>query len=219
VPADNIYMLAFLGFLYVALFVFFADHKSKFRILAIFITIALSVSMVATYAESRMDKFRLSVLDVGQGQCVLIQSGNQCYMVDCGGGSGTQAASEAVRQLWSNGFYHIDGIILTHYDKDHVNGVEPFLIQMPAAKLYLPDNTDNDASYQQIVDNFYHLLQLETFPFSYLFHLFRKNFDFIFNLVCKFLELTIGLDFYNLTIILNISFQVSRSIPVLNFIR
>ena len=64
------------------------------------------------------------------------------------------AASTAVRALWSNGFYRLDGIILTHYDKDHVNGVEPFLIQMPAAKLYLPNNTDNDASYQQIVDNF-----------------------------------------------------------------
>lgn len=154
VPADNIYMLAFLGFLYVALFVFFADHKSKFRILAIFITIALCVSMVATYAESRMDKFRLSILDVGQGQCVLIQSGNHCYMVDCGGGSGTQAASEAVRQLWSDGFYHIDGIILTHYDKDHVNGVVPLLAQIGADSLYIPDSEDKDGFRQAIEENF-----------------------------------------------------------------
>ena len=75
-------------------------------------------------------------------------------MVDCGGGSGTQAASEAVRQLWSNGFYHIDGIILTHYDKDHVNGVVPLLAQIGADSLYIPDSEDKDGFRQDIEENF-----------------------------------------------------------------
>lgn len=154
VPADNIYMILFLAFLYVILFVFFRSGKGKLWIVSLCGTIALLVCVGASFTESRSDAFRVTILDVGQGQCVLIQSEDECYMVDCGGGSRTMAASTAVRALWSNGFYRLDGIILTHYDKDHVNGVEPFLIQMPAAKLYLPDNTDNDASYQQIVDNF-----------------------------------------------------------------
>ena len=101
-----------------------------------------------------MDKFRVTVLDVGQGQCVLIQSKDQCYMVDCGGGSGAHAASAAVRALWSNGFYRLDGIILTHYDKDHVNGVESFLVQSGAEKLYIPDSEDKGNFRAGIENNF-----------------------------------------------------------------
>ncbi len=154
VPADNIYMMLFLVFLYVLLTVFVKSKKGKLWVVSLCGILALIVCTVACFAESRMDRFRVTVLDVGQGQCVLIQSKDECYMVDCGGGSGTYAATAAVRALWSNGFYRLDGIILTHYDKDHVNGVEPFLVQMGADKLYMPDSPDKDGFRSGIEENF-----------------------------------------------------------------
>ena len=154
VPADNIYMLLFLAFIYLFLFLFIQNGRYKLRALVLCCTAAFIVCSVASFTESRMDKFRVTVLDVGQGQCVLIQSKNQCYMVDCGAGSGTYAASAAVRTLWSNGFYRLDGIILTHYDKDHVNGVEPFLVQSGADKLYMPDSEDKGNFRNGIENNF-----------------------------------------------------------------
>jgi competence protein ComEC len=75
-------------------------------------------------------------------------------MVDCGAGSGTQAASKAVRALWSNGFYRLDGIILTHYDEDHVNGIAPFLVQMGADEMYMPDCHDKEGFRAAIEDSF-----------------------------------------------------------------
>lgn len=154
VPADNIYMILFLVFAYVSLFVFFRRKENKLWVMSLCCAIALLISSAASYYETRMEKFRITVLDVGQGQCVLIQSGNECYMVDCGGGSGTQAASNAVRALWSNGFYKLDGIILTHFDKDHVNGVAPFLVQMNTDTLYLPNSSDKNGFRQGIEENF-----------------------------------------------------------------
>lgn len=154
VPADNIYMLLFLVFLYLFLFLFIRSSKNKIRVMALCCAVAFIVCLAASIMESRMDKFRVTVLDVGQGQCVLIQSKDQCYMVDCGAGSGTHAASAAVRALWSNGFYRLDGIILTHYDKDHVNGVEPFLVQSGADKLYMPDSEDKGNFRVGIENNF-----------------------------------------------------------------
>ncbi len=154
VPADNIYMILFLGFLYALVVLFLRSPKSKISVFLCCGLLALSICSAASFAESRLDKFRVTVLDVGQGQCILIQSGEECYMVDCGGGSGTYTASTAVRALWSNGFYHINGIILTHYDEDHVNGVEPFLVQMGADKIFMPDSEDKDGFRHGIEDNF-----------------------------------------------------------------
>ena len=155
VPADNIYMILFLVFAYVFLFVFFRSGKSKVWVLALCCTLALLVSTVASFAESRIDKFRVTVLDVGQGQCVLIQSKDVCYMVDCGGDSGTRVASAAVRSLWSNGIYRLDGIILTHFDEDHVNGVTPFLVQLGADSLYIPNSSDKEGFRTEIEENFH----------------------------------------------------------------
>lgn len=154
VPADNIYMLIFLMFLYIMLFVIIRYKQCKIWALALCTSLMLLLCTGASVLESRKDQFRVTVLDVGQGQCVLLQSKDACYMVDCGGGSGTMAASTEIRALWSNGFYRLDGIILTHFDKDHVNGVSPFLTQMKADQLYLPDAPDKDDFRETIEENF-----------------------------------------------------------------
>ncbi len=154
IPADNIYMLIFLVFLYCMLYIFFQKQNCRLWIAGICGCAMLLICLCASFAESRVDKFRVTVLDVGQGQCVLIQSENECYMVDCGGENGAKAASAAMRCLWSNGFYSLNGIILTHYDKDHVNGVAPLLLQMGADKLYIPNSPDKDGLRTNIEEGF-----------------------------------------------------------------
>lgn len=154
IPADNFYMVLFLAFLYVLLFAFFKKKSYRLWLAGLCICAALSVCVCASFAESKKDEFRVTVLDVEQGQCVLIQSKNQCFMVDCGGGSGSFAAETAIRTLWSNGFYRLDGIILTHYDKDHINGVNSFLVQMGVDCLYLPNSPDKDGFRQKIEKSF-----------------------------------------------------------------
>ncbi len=138
VPADNIYMVLFLCLIYVLCFLFWRSKKRSLWVLICLVALGFTISTAASFAESRMDKFRVTVLDVGQGQCILLQSANSCYMVDCGGDSAKGAASAVVRTLWSNGIYKLDGIILTHFDEDHVGGILPLLAQTQADRLYIP---------------------------------------------------------------------------------
>lgn len=64
-----------------------------------------------------LDSTRITVLDVGQGQCILLQSEGRTYMVDCGGDSDTETADIAAETLLSQGISRLDGLILTHGDR------------------------------------------------------------------------------------------------------
>ena len=59
-------------------------------------------------------------------------------MVDCGGSEGEGAGEKAARHLLAQGETRVDGLILTHFDEDHVSGVLQLLDRMPVERLYIP---------------------------------------------------------------------------------
>ena len=84
----------------------------------------------------------MTVLDVGQGQCILLQSEGRTWMVDCGGSNDADAADVAADTLLSQGVTRLDGVILTHYDRDHAGGLLNLLTRIPADTVLLPDMED-----------------------------------------------------------------------------
>ncbi len=94
---------------------------------------------------------RLTVLDVGQGQCILYQAEGKAFLVDCGGSYDDDAADAAAETLLSQGIGYLDGLILTHYDRDHAGGVSALLSRIPADQIYLPDMPD-PSGYRQEID-------------------------------------------------------------------
>ena len=100
--------------------------------------ISLCFALLLSWSEPLSDDLRVTVLDVGQGQCILLQSEGKTYMVDCGGDSDTQAADTAAEYLLSQGIDRLDGIILTHFDADHAGGVEYLLTRIDTDALLLP---------------------------------------------------------------------------------
>jgi len=60
-------------------------------------------------------------------------------MVDCGGSYDEEAADIAAGALLSQGITKLDGLILSHYDRDHVGGAEYLLQRIEADCLILPD--------------------------------------------------------------------------------
>jgi competence protein ComEC len=77
-------------------------------------------------------RLRLTVLDVGQGDALVLQSpAGRVRLVDAGGGrAGRFDLGEAVVApfLWSAGVRRIDNLTLTHAHPDHVGGA-PFLLR------------------------------------------------------------------------------------------
>ena len=107
--------------------------------------LSLCLALTASWLEPCSSDVRFTVLDVGQGQCLIMQSGGRVYVVDCGGDSDTRPADAAAEALLSQGYSHIDGLILTHTDRDHAGGAEDLLSRIRTDLLILPRQAEKIA--------------------------------------------------------------------------
>lgn len=66
----------------------------------------------------------LTILDVGQGDSIVLRSGTYSFLVDGGSSSKKQVGTYRILPyLKSQGVQNLDGIIITHMDEDHMNGI------------------------------------------------------------------------------------------------
>ncbi len=139
----SIYVVIWILFCYL-LFAVFWLHKFRFRKIMLTCTVvSFLVCMGLARLETKLEPFRVSVIDVGQGQSILFQCDGRNYLVDCGGDSGSMAADRVSAQLLSQGIRKLDGLILTHYDVDHSAGVPLLLTRIGIERMYLPDIPDD----------------------------------------------------------------------------
>jgi len=128
-------------FCYVLLAVFLLSKQKQAVVLCCCTVIGLFTALLASWTEPLLDNYRVSILDVGQGQCILLQSDGRTYMVDCGGDHDENTADKAAAVLLSQGVTRLDGLILSHYDRDHVGAAEYLLTRVPADVLILPEGS------------------------------------------------------------------------------
>ena len=152
VYTESVYVVIWLIFAYMLLAAFCILRKKRPLLLGCCAAIGLCVALAASWTEPLLDDYRITVVDVGQGQCILLQSEGKTYMVDCGSYSDTYAADRAASVLLSQGISRLDGVILTHFDADHAGGVAYLLTRIRAEKLYLPNCLDEDNTAEVLMD-------------------------------------------------------------------
>ncbi len=133
---DSVYSVAWLVFVYILLAVFLFSRVRSPKTLLCCGVLSLCIAMLASWWEP--GDTRVTVLNVGQGQCVLLQSEGRTYMVDCGGDSDSQTADIAANYLLSRGIRRLDGLILTHLDRDHAGAAENLMTRIDTELLILP---------------------------------------------------------------------------------
>ena len=132
------YIVAWLIFMGCLLLVFLWSSNRRPVVFGCCAALGLCVALAALWIEPMLNDVRFSILDVGQGQCLLFQTEGKTILVDCGGDTDTQAADLAAETLLSQGIDHLDVMILTHLDKDHTGGAEKLLTRMDVGLLIMP---------------------------------------------------------------------------------
>ena len=142
VYTKSVYIVAWLIFVYILLGIFLASPKRHTLVLSCCAVIGLCAALLVSWTEHTLSNVHLTALDVGQGQCLILHSEGKTYLIDCGGSNDEIAANAAVETLLSRGITHLDGIILTHGDRDHSGGIPYFLTRMDADFILLPATTE-----------------------------------------------------------------------------
>ncbi|MHB1315489.1 MAG: DNA internalization-related competence protein ComEC/Rec2 [Christensenellales bacterium] len=103
------------------------------------VLIALSLLPVFAGSVFRPQGLTIRVLDVGQGNCAVIETpDDKVYLVDTG-------PNEAAKEyLLKNGRLSVDGVIFTHLHDDHAGGLESLEDCIRIEKLYVPQLQEDE---------------------------------------------------------------------------
>ena len=146
------YIVVWLVFAYGLLFWLLVSKNKRPGLVFGLGVLGLCVSLMLSYLEPLTCGYRVTALDVGQGQCIVLQSEGSTFLVDCGGGRDEEAADIAAEFLLSQGITRLDGLILTHYDRDHAGGVPYLSRRVEIERVYLPMTEDADGCLQSVLD-------------------------------------------------------------------
>ena len=115
--------------------------------------ISLVAAIVSVSALSPAKDGMVSVLDVGQGQCIAAMSGDKTVLIDCGNISHPDDAGEIAKAyLESRGRKKVDALFLTHFDTDHVDGVQSLLELEQVDIIYAPSPSEDDADISDSIE-------------------------------------------------------------------
>jgi competence protein ComEC len=126
---------------------FLRPYLSRFPVKWMLVSLAAITLLVWSFALTIPDEnVHVSFLDVGQGDAILIEKGTQQILVD--GGPNPQATILALSKkipFWDR---HIDMLVLTHPDTDHLGGFREILDRYRISYI-LSDNLTNDSPLYQ----------------------------------------------------------------------
>lgn len=148
---DSGYFALWAGFVYLILCLYlFVPVKGKRPVVPVCAcVVTLCLSAVLTVQTARRSDLTVTVLDVGQGQSVVLTSGNTTALVDCGG---TKAPGDtAATHLQSVGKGTLDLLVLTHFHEDHAGGVPELMGRVRVKAMALPD-VDRDSPLRREIE-------------------------------------------------------------------
>lgn len=106
-------------------------------------------SFVPETAEATNGKSSIHIIDVGQGNAVLIQA-DGCTLLYDGGNWDTKDVLMAY--LKENNVYRLDYLVVSHYDADHCAGLVPVMEQMEVGMVLEPDYVHDSNTYQKLME-------------------------------------------------------------------
>ena len=96
------------------------EKSSRFLRYIVSVAILAAWINLSCFSVHAAQPFELHLLDVGQGQSVLIEADGHYMLLDGGGRSSSSFVVSYLKQL---GIESFDLIGLSHYDEDHMSGL------------------------------------------------------------------------------------------------
>ncbi len=123
------------GLLAIALF---GRSRRRFWVFTLCAAVLLVGSLLFSRLGLRAVHLTATVLDVGQGQSVLLASSGRTALIDCGGSGADDPGDVCADYLNDRGEGTLDKLILTHYHADHISGLDALFRRLDIREVVLP---------------------------------------------------------------------------------
>ena len=122
------------------------------------VVVALLIGAGGTYAGSLIGSglgravafpadWQIAACDIGQGDAVVVRDRDRYALIDVGPDPAPLAAC-----LHTLGIERIDLLVLTHYDMDHVGGIEAVIGQVGTALVGIPENAQDERLHERLAE-------------------------------------------------------------------
>lgn len=92
------------------------------------------------------ETIKITFFDVGKGDAILIETENANMLIDAGYDNTSQVILDYLDQ---QGKSSLDYMVITHFDKDHVGGVDRVLEAVTVERILQPDYESDGGQYQE----------------------------------------------------------------------
>lgn len=150
----NPYLIYWLLFLYAAFIGCAAtpDGKRKYLLASALSVLTLTAAIWVNRQDYQYGVLTALTLDEGQGESVILTSGGETALVDCGSSNSYKdPGGLAADTLHSMGVRELSAVVVTHYHADHTNGLYEVLRRIPVQTIYLPDIEDEYGVRERLV--------------------------------------------------------------------
>lgn len=144
---ENQYLWLWLFYAYALLALCAVLRKGRGRYAAWAVCSALVLFGCITIYEQSFSQNRANIVisDVGQGQSIVLVSGGESAVIDCGSSNYAESAGNMAADILHNaGCRKLEHLFITHVDADHVNGIETLLARMEVEEMIVPLSAERD---------------------------------------------------------------------------
>lgn len=124
---------------------------SRMAAVAVLLALLLAIGGCWQTVAPAQQGYQLKVimLDVGQGDSILLASGGQYMLIDAGENDQGDTVVEDLKQL---GVEKLAAVVGTHPHSDHIGGMDTVIKEFPVGTVYLSPKTSNTETYEDVLD-------------------------------------------------------------------
>ena len=107
-----------------------------------------AVGTPAKPTDNVSGNIKISFIDVGQAESILIQQGSYTMLIDAGYDTNAASVKDYISQ---QGINQLDYVIASHPHEDHIGGLSYILNSFKIGKIFMPKATDNTQAFEDFM--------------------------------------------------------------------
>ena len=150
-----LFLMLYIAVIFIIGLYFYNKINKKIFKISLCYAVGFYVATSVVFCVFKKDEFKITMLDVGQGDCFVFEHKDKCFIIDGGGNFEKELGNDTgvnvlLPYLRYRGITKVDKVFVTHTDVDHAKGIVEIMDYVGVDELYLSD-VENTTEYYSLL--------------------------------------------------------------------